>query len=80
MQLIIKNINGSSFKVTFTDTTTVEQLKQEVASRQEKVDATDLVLIYSGQPLEIANMTLTSAGIENNSTVFPIYRLKGGHR
>jgi len=78
MQLTIKNLNGSTFNIKFTDTTTVEQLKQEVASRQDGVNATDLVLVYSGQPLENANMTLASAGIENNSTVFPIYRLKGG--
>ena len=78
MQLTVKNINGSSFKVTFTDTTTVEQLKQEVANRQEGVNAADLVLVYSGQPLENANMTLVSAGIEDKSTVFPIYRLRGG--
>ena len=51
MQLTIKNINGSSFKVTFNDTTTVEQLKQEVASKQDNVETKDLVLVYSGQPL-----------------------------
>lgn len=78
MQLTIKNINGSSFRINFTDATTVEQLREEVADRQEGVNAADLVLVYSGQPLENTHTTLVSNGIEDNSTVFPIYRLRGG--
>ena len=73
----VKTTNGKTHKIKFTDNTTVNQLKQEVA-KMEGINPEEVVLVYSGKPLEKGDQTLESAGIEAYATVFLVYRLRGG--
>lgn len=72
----VKTVNGKTHKINFTDQTTVSKLKEEVAQK-EGIKVNEVVLVYSGKPLENGNHTLEEAGIETNATIFLVYRLQG---
>lgn len=75
-QIFIKMLTGDSLAVDRNPQMTVAQLKELISAKQS-LPVDQQRLVYQGKQLE-DDMTLQDYGIEDNSSIHLILRLRGG--
>jgi ubiquitin len=82
MQIFVKTLTGKTITLTITSATTTDEVKAMITSKIATKDQPGIPpehqrLIWSGKQLEDGR-TLASYGIEKESTIFLLLRLRGG--
>ena len=75
-QIFIKTLQGKSITLSISDEDTIESIKQKIFEK-EGIPIEQQRLVFNGKQLE-DNQTINSYGIEENSSIHLVLRLRGG--
>lgn len=76
MQIFVKSISGKTRTIEVTPNETIGSLKQKIQEK-EGIAAGEQRLVYAGKNLE-DDKSIADAGIQAESTVHLVLRLRGG--
>lgn len=77
IEISVKHLSETTFKIEIEDTATVLELKQEI-EKQKNIKPEEIKLIFKGKILKVDSETLQDLKIENNSSLHMVHNKPQG--